>query len=134
MPDEPTLTRVHANFYTQDEDKDEKTFLECWINMRGEREAAYASVDHVGFPDNNPNPVDLLPKTNVMRKRDVPGSWFQVRIHPDGNDTWRFHCDVELHFSDGSKCSQAFPETTDINQDVNQANFKLDHPIWQEHG
>jgi hypothetical protein len=33
-----TLTGVDATFYTQDDDKDSDTFLECWINMSGERE------------------------------------------------------------------------------------------------
>jgi hypothetical protein len=69
--------------------------------------------------------VHLNPKTNQMRRSDIPGSWFQVRIHPNGNDTWRFHCDITLNFSDGPPYKKSFPDTTDISQDVNQAKFNL---------
>lgn len=123
--DNAVLKKVRANFYTQDDDKDSDTFLECWINMKGERQAAYASVDGVGYEDGSTNEVDLSPKENPMRRKDIPGSWFQVRIHPNGHDTWRFHCDVQLDFDDGSTYKQDFPQTTNLSQDVTQGNFNL---------
>ena len=118
------LTGVQVIFYTRDDDKDGDTWLECWINMAGEREAAYNQT-YGHFDDWSTHVLYLTPKSNVMRKSDIPGSWLQTRIRPNGNDTWRFTCDCTLYFSDGSIHQKRFGDPTTLDQGARQSNKYL---------
>lgn len=118
------LTSVQVIFYTRNENKDHDTRLECWINLSGEREAAYGQR-YGEFSDWSTHVLYLTPKTNIMRKSDIPGSWLQIRIAPNGNDTWRFSCECTLYFSDGTVYRKGFPESTTLDQDSRQANKYL---------
>lgn len=118
------LTSVRVTFYTRDDDKDSDTWLECWINMAGEREAAYNST-YGYFNDWSTHVLYLTPKSNIMRKSNIQGSWLQIRIRPNGNDTWRFTCDCTLYFSDGSIHEKRFGDPTSLDQGARQANKYL---------
>lgn len=122
---EAALTSVQVIFYTRDDDKDADTRLECWINMAGEREAAYNQT-YGHFDDWSTQVLYLSPKSNVMRKSEISGSWLQTRIAPNGNDTWRFTCDCTLHFSDGSIHQKRFGDPTTLDQGARQSNNYLD--------
>jgi hypothetical protein len=124
LASEAVLTGVRVVYRTRDDNKDHDTRLESWINMSGGREAAYASR-YGEYDDWSEHVVDLTPKTNVMRKADIRGSWLQIRVTPNGNDTWRFRCEVTLYFSDGSFHSKSFPEPTTLDQGSRQANKPL---------
>lgn len=118
------LTGVDVTFYTRNDDKDGDTWLETWINMAGEREAAYGQT-YGHFNDWSYFLLQLRPKSNVMQKSNIGGSWLQVRIKPNGNDTWVFTCKCTLFFSDGTFFDAVFNNPTTLSQDSRQANFYL---------
>jgi hypothetical protein len=118
------LTSVQVIYYTRNDNKDSDTRLECWINMAGEREAAYNQT-YGQFDDWSTHVLYLSPKSNLMRKSDISGSWLQTRIAPNGNDTWRFTCDCTLHFSDGSIHHKRFLDPTTLDQGATQSNKYL---------
>src|SRR5260221_8904367 len=82
IAEDPVLTGVQVIFRTGNEDKDADTWLECWISKSGEYEAAYANT-YGYFPDGSQVDLFLQPKSNLMRKSEIPGSWLQIRIKPD---------------------------------------------------
>jgi hypothetical protein len=118
------FTKMKVTFTTGNDDKDYDTFLEIWINKIGEHQAAYASVDHQHYDNNSVNTVDVPPKENQMLWSEIPGSWIQIRIHPNGNDTWRFSFVAVLSFSDGSTLTQKVDNAV-LDQDSTQGNYPL---------
>jgi hypothetical protein len=124
LAEDAVLVNVQAIFDTQDEGKDVDTWLECWINKAGDVEAAHTSTYGI-FEEYHSNVLYLAPKGSIMKKTEVAGSWFQIRIRPNGNDTWRFKCEVTLHFSDGSIHFKKFLDPTTLDQVSRQSNKYL---------
>ncbi|MBL0869609.1 MAG: hypothetical protein IBJ18_03425 [Phycisphaerales bacterium] len=134
LSEDPVLIYALAHFATHNDDKDRDTWLEVWINLAGEREAAAAEVAHTrdhnppgtqdefGFPDGSYNNIELTLKTNVMKKSDLAGAWLQVRIHTIGNDTWRFSTWATLVFSDGTRIEQPMSHPETLNESKTQFN------------
>jgi hypothetical protein len=118
------LTGMRITYRTQNDDKDGDTRVEAWINMSGEREAAYVDVGGMHFDNNSTHIFDGQAKSNPMRRADIPGSWLQIRIDPNGNDRWVFECDLMLRFNDGTIHEQSFQRTT-LDQNSRQANLML---------
>jgi len=90
--------QMSITFNTGNDDKDQDTWLEIWINKTGENQAAYASVQNQYYGNNTSYTVAVPPKQNQMLWSDIPGSWIQLRIHPNGHDTWRFGFKAVLTF------------------------------------
>lgn len=118
------LTSVEVIYWGRDNDKDGDTRLESWINMAGDREAAYHST-YGHWDDWSTHVVTLTPKSNVMRKSNIAGSWLQIRISPNGNDTWSFTCRCTLYFSDGTAYQKNFGDPTTLDQGSRQTNKYL---------
>lgn len=121
------LVGAKVTFRTLNDDKDDDTCLEVWVNKPGGAEAAYSDYVYGHFDDWSYQPVQLKPKSNVMTKAELLGASIRVRIHPHGNDTWKFQLDpaAELYFSDGTLYSKAFLGGTTIDQNINTADFYL---------
>jgi hypothetical protein len=81
-------------------------------------------VKDVGFPDGSSYDMTLHTKTNPMTWAEIPGSWLQIRIHPNGNDTWKFNVKATLNFAGGGYwIIEANNQTLD--QDSSQLNVPL---------
>lgn len=112
-------------FHTGNNDKDGDTRLEAWVNKAGNREAAYSGFVYGHWDDGSFHPVQLRPKSNLMTKAEIPGSFVRVHIEPNGNDTWVFEqVPVELNFSDGTAYRKNFGWVT-LSQDTKQLDFPL---------
>jgi hypothetical protein len=101
------LVYARAHFSTYDDNKDNTTRLEGFVNFfRGGPPilAAYMEQFNVEFPDPSQHDIPLRIENNRMYRRDIPGSHFLVRITvpPNGEDTWVFNVVVNLVFSDAS--------------------------------
>ena len=119
------LTGARILFRTLDNNKDGDTRLEAWVNKAGNREAAYSGFVWGQWDDWSYHPVNLTPKSNLMRKSEIGGAFIRVHIEPNGNDTWVFEqVPVELYFSDGSVYSKNFGGTT-LSQSTKQQDFYL---------
>ena len=122
---EAVLTGAQIIFRTRDNDKDADTRLEAWVNKAGNHEAAYSGNVYGHWDDWSEHLVQLSPKTNIMRKSEVSGSFIRVHITPNGNDTWAFEMpSVELFFSDGTVVRKGFGPTT-LSQGTPQADFYM---------
>ena len=104
---EAYLVTAIAHFSTQDDNKDDTTWLEGFVNIfRGGAPilAAYMEQRNVEFRDHSQHDIPLRIENNRMFKRDIPGSQFLVRITPaHGQDeNWRFNVVINLVFSDAS--------------------------------
>jgi len=119
-----TFQSMQTTFNTLNNDKDEDTRLEVWINKAGEREAAYLDIQNHKFDDGSINIFDVPKKNNPMTRAEIPGSWVQLRIAPNGNDTWNFQFRVMLRFDDGTIYEKAFGPST-LDQDARQGNYPL---------
>ena len=112
-------------FHTGNDDKDGDTRLEAFLNKAGNVEAAYSGFVYGHFEDGSFHPVQLRPKSNLMSKSEIPGSFIRVHIQPNGNDRWVFEqVPVELNFSDGTFYRKSFGFVT-LTQDTNQMDFFL---------
>jgi hypothetical protein len=119
------LTGASILFHTGNNDKDGDTRLEAFVNKAGNKEAAYSGYIFGHYDDGSFNPVTLSPKSNVMRKAEIPGSFIRIHIEPNGNDTWVFEqVPVELYFSDGSVHRKSFGWAT-LTQDTKERDFPL---------
>jgi hypothetical protein len=101
------LVYARAHFSTYDDNKDNTTRLEGFVNFfRGGPPilAAYMEQFNVEFPDPSQHDIPLRIENNTMYRRDIPGSHFLVRITvpPNGEDTWVFNVVINLVFSDAS--------------------------------
>jgi hypothetical protein len=122
---EAVLTGARILFRTLDNDKDGDTRLEAWVNKAGNREAAYSGYVWGHWDDWSYHPVQLTPKTNLMKKSEIGGAFIRVHIEPNGNDTWAFEqVPVELYFSDGSVYRKNFGGAT-LSQSTRQQDFYL---------
>lgn len=122
---EAVLVRASILFHTLDNDKDGDARLEAWVNKAGNREAAYSGFVYGHWDDWSYHPVRLAPKTNIMTKAEIPGSFIRVHIEPNGNDTWVFEqVPVVLNFSDGTAYSMNFGRVT-LSQSTKQLDFPL---------
>jgi hypothetical protein len=115
---------MQITFNTLNNDKDDDTRLEVWINKVGEQEAAYLDIQGRKFDDNSINIFDVPRKNHPMVRAEIPGSWVQLRIAPNGNDTWNFQFRVMLRFDDGSVYEKQFGPST-LDQDARQGNYAL---------
>ena len=115
---------MQTTFNTLNNDKDDDTRLEVWINKAGEREAAYLDIQGQKFDDNSIHIFDVPRKNNPMTRAEIPGSWVQLRIAPNGNDTWNFQFRVMLRFDDGSVYERQYGPST-LDQDARQGNYPL---------
>ena len=118
------LQSMQITFNTLNNDKDDDTRLEVWINKAGEHEAAYLDIQGQKFDDGSVRVYDVLPKSNPMTRGEIPGSWVQLRIAPNGNDTWNFQFRVMLRFNDGSVYERQYGPST-LDQDARQGNYSL---------
>jgi hypothetical protein len=98
---DPTLTSASITFHTNDDDKDDDTIV--YVSVQKGTTAAADITDRFGHFNNNSDsgPFDLLMKTSLTREQLRTGN-VTLAITPNGNDTWRFNCFLDLRFSDGS--------------------------------
>jgi len=115
---------MQTTINTLNNDKDDDTRLEIWINKAGEHEAAYLDIQGQKFDDNSIHIFDVPQRNNPMRRSEIPGSWVQFRIAPNGNDTWNFQFRVMLRFDDGTVYEKQFGPNT-LDQDARQGNYAL---------
>ena len=104
---EAHLVTAMAHFSTQDDNKDDTTWLEGFVNCfrgGGPILAAYMEQRNVEFPDHSQRDIPLRIEHDRMFKRDIPGSQFLIRVTiPHGQDeNWIFNVVVNLVFSDAS--------------------------------
>ena len=118
------LQSMEITINTLNNDKDADTRLEVWINKAGEREAAYLDIQGQKFDDGSIRIFQVPPKTNAMTRGEIPGSWVQLRIAPNGHDTWNFQFRVMLRFNDGTVYERAYGPST-LDQDARQGNYSL---------
>lgn len=115
---------MQTTFTTLNNDKDADTRLEVWINKAGEQEAAYLDIQNQKFDDGSTKIFDVPKKNNPMKRAEIPGSWVQLRIAPNGNDTWNFQFRVLLRFDDDTVYEKQFGPST-LDQDARQGNYPL---------
>jgi len=118
------LQSMEITINTLNNDKDADTRLEVWINKAGEREAAYLDIQGQKFDDGSIHIFQVPPKTNPMTRGEIPGSWVQLRIAPNGHDTWNFQIRVMLRFNDGTVYERTYGPST-LDQDARQGNYSL---------
>jgi hypothetical protein len=121
---DPLFTNMTIDFHTLNDDRDDDTRVEVWINKVGEHAAAYVDLPREHFDDGSHHIFDVPPKGDSFHRSDIPGSWIQIRIRPNGNDTWKFEFVATLRFDDGSTFEKKVSATA-LSQDVRQGNYPL---------
>jgi hypothetical protein len=128
---DPATPNVNAHFVSMQVTFDtingglqHDTPLEVWINMSGEREAAYAAIGHRDITNASTLSFDVPLKTHPMTRGELPGSWVQIRIAPNHNELWTFRCRVLLRFDDATFYEKSFNVST-LDQYATQANLPL---------
>ena len=94
-------------FFTTDDDKDADTRLSVYVS-RGNTQFAYADNGDY-FRDNSQQTVGL--KLNEYRptfNEILNGGVLRLLVFPNGHDTWKFNCLIELDFDDGQRYSRHF--------------------------
>lgn len=95
------LRTVKVTFKTTDDDKDADTKLSIYVYRSGNILTAKKENLEGYYGDNTPMTVDLevlYPATF----NEILGGNLKIRIAPNGHDTWRFNCIIDLAFTDGT--------------------------------
>ncbi len=120
-----TLANCQVSFHTNDEDKDDDTFVIVSVYDVNNTLCATISNDFGHFNDqSDEGPFALLirnPSTNDALSR---GSVI-IHIDPNGHDTWRFNFTLDLHFSDNSHLGGSAYDL-ELTQDRQQQSFGID--------
>ena len=100
--DNAILTRASVGFHTNDEDKDDDTRVDVTVRLIDQTVVASIADEFGHFDDHSDaGPFDLLITQAANRGALKTGS-VAVKIEPNGNDTWRFNCFLDLLFDDGA--------------------------------
>lgn len=123
---EAILTRAQVAFHTNNDDKDHDTKL--FTTLRDNTGNVVAQLDeHFGddtWHDNEDDgPYEL--------RRVAGASWssmrhgrLNIRIEPNGNDTWNFNVEAILFFSDGER-RRADGRNLSLSQDRQQIDVEI---------
>ena len=100
--DDAVLNRASVTFHTNDEDKDNDTWVDVVVKLIDGSEVTSIGDQFAHFGDNSDaGPFDLIPIKSATRGQLKTGS-VTVTISPNGNDTWRMNFFVDLLFEDGA--------------------------------
>ena len=100
--DSAVLTRASVSFHTNDEDKDNDTWVEVSVKLIDGSVVTSLTDQFAHFGDNSDaGPFDLVPVKQATRGELKTGN-VTVSISPNGNDTWRMNFFVDLLFEDGA--------------------------------
>ena len=120
-----TLANCQVSFHTNDEDKDDDTFVIVSVYDVNNTLCATIANDFGHFNDHsdegpfallirNPSTSDALSRGSVI-----------IHIDPNGHDTWRFNFTLDLHFSDNSHLGGSAYDL-ELTQDRQQQSFGID--------
>jgi hypothetical protein len=99
--DDVFLVSAVASFHTNNDDKDDDTLLDITIEKPPDE---FAKVDSIRgtFDDHTDNGPFGLSVEGKISKGQLRDSTTTLKIHPNGNDTWRFNYFLDLDYSDGT--------------------------------
>lgn len=99
------LANCNISFHTNDDDKDWDTELTVIVYDEDKKVAARISNNFGKFPnDSNNGPFSLTIYNQSSIDKLQKGS-VDIKISPNGNDTWKFNFFLDLQFDDGSRLS-----------------------------
>jgi hypothetical protein len=105
-----TLTAATVKFHTTNDDKDSDTdlFVEIYDNSLGVAAEVTPKIDGL-FRDNTDSQLyNMAIGHPPITYSQLLGGEIEVRIDPNGNDTWNFDDVVTMSFSDGSQLLYSF--------------------------
>jgi hypothetical protein len=118
------LRNATITFHTNDEDKDADTHVTVTVRDSNNIIAARIDNDFGHFDDHSDNgPYGLIVR-NQSSNSDLQSGSVNIRIDPNGHDTWRFNFDLDLWFDDGSHLSGE-ASGLQLNQNNRESNFGL---------
>ena len=107
--DNAVLSRASVTFHTNDEDKDNDTWVNVTVKLIDGSTGVTGTTDQFAhFGDNSDaGPFDLIPVKQATRGELKTGS-VTVSISPNGNDTWRmnFFCQPAVRRRSPLVCSR----------------------------
>ena len=102
MSDSALLTRASITFQTNDEDKDDDTWLDVIVALIDGHVVARVSDFFGTFHDNHEDGPYDLEFVDPRTRGEMKGGNVTLNIDPTGNDTWRFNFFLDLLFDDGA--------------------------------
>jgi hypothetical protein len=120
----PVLINSTIKFHTNDEDKDHDTHVTISVRDKNNVVCAYIDNDFGRFPDNSDNGPFGLIVSNPSSEDALQQGAVNIRIDPNGHDTWRFNFFLDLLFNDGSHLSGG-ANTLELDQNRREQSFGL---------
>jgi hypothetical protein len=101
--DQAVLTRVTAFFHTNDDNKNDDTFVTVTIKLKDNTDVAALVEDDLGeFPNHSDAEPQLIPIVRMPTTRaELRTGTVTIETVSNGQDTWRFNMLVEMMFEDG---------------------------------
>lgn len=93
------LKNCRVKFHTTNDDKDHDSHLTIVVRDSAGRIAARVDSDFARFPDHSSFET-FIPVHNASSDDEMQSGSVTLRLDPNGNDTWKFNCFVELIFDD----------------------------------
>lgn len=118
------LVNCNISFHTNDDDKDWDTELTVVVYDSEKRAAARISNNFGRFPDHEDNGPFSLKIYNQSSLEKLQSGYVDLRIDPNGHDTWKFNFFLDLIFDDGTRLSGG-QDGLVLTQDKRSQSFGL---------
>lgn len=118
---EPTLTSAVVSFKTRNDNKDDDSKLDIWMELSSRGTFAKKLKIYGEFDDNSYQSFPLIINEQI-KKSQVRGSYTKLFLSPNGNDTWKFNIYINLTFTDGTSYSYTY-NTESLSQEVRQKSY-----------
>jgi hypothetical protein len=96
----PRIKDLTVDFDTNDDDKDDDTYLSVSINGNGKTYATYTQNGKNKYDDHSHH-TERLTSNDVLFIRDLPSAKISIHIQPTRHDTWKFNYHLHGTTTDG---------------------------------
>jgi hypothetical protein len=113
------ISGVKVEFATTQQNKDHDTGVEVYYRTADNRVIATARIeqgDNTEYPPNTSAILSLEMKGSYYDS-DLPHSKINIRIFPNGHDTWTFDLNIIIVYSDGTESSFISSTGWSLSQD-----------------
>jgi hypothetical protein len=97
-----SITGIKVVFQTGADDKDNDTGVEVIYKTSGDVIMGQKTDNGTRYPDQGVNTLSLDLSGGPFFVSDLTNSKLDIRIYPNGHDTWRFDYDIQVFLDNGS--------------------------------
>jgi hypothetical protein len=97
-----SITGIKVIFQTGADDKDYDTRVDVTYKTAGDVIMGQKSDNGTRYPDQGVNTLPLDLSGGPFSVADLVNSKLDIRIYPNGHDTWRFDYDIQVSLDNGN--------------------------------